>query len=103
VRRNNKADGLEKAGTDQGVVRGRGVLQLSEQHSTGDVGETEEAVRFLIAFTRALIRENPSGDKLYLAMAAASDDCKISQAQAKKFVEWVMEQKEGSHWPKGFF
>jgi hypothetical protein len=68
-----------------------------------DAREAEEAVRFLFAFTRALIRETPSGDKLYLAMAAASDDCKISQEQAKKFVKWVMKQQESSHWPKGFF
>ena len=79
------------------------MLQQHEQRPAEDARPTEEAIRFLIAFTRALIRENPSGDKLYLAMAAASSDCKISKEQAAKFVEWVTHEQGKSHWPKGFF
>jgi len=103
VRRNNETDGLEEAGTDGRAVRRSGVLQLNEQRPAEDVGPTEEAIKFLIAFTRALIRERPSSDVLYLAMAAASADCKISREQAQKFVDWVLHEQESSHWPKGFF
>lgn len=103
MRRDNKAEGLEEAGTDRRIVRRGGVLQQHEQRPAEDAGPTEEAIKFLIAFTRALIRENPSGDKLYLAMSAASADCKISTEQAEKFIKWVLQEKENSHWPKGFF
>jgi hypothetical protein len=104
VRRNNKAEGLEEAGADQGVVRGGGLLQLAEQRQEGDVSEAEfQAFRFLVAFTRNLIRNNPSGDVITLSLYAAAADANLDVKQAKAFVQWVLHEQENSPWPKGFF
>jgi hypothetical protein len=104
VRRNNKAEGLEETGTDQGAIRGGGVLQLAEQHQEGDVSEAEfQMFRFLVAFTKELVRNNPSGDVITLSLYAAAAEANIDEAQAKSFVHWVLQEQKNSHWPQGFF
>jgi len=79
------------------------MLQLDEQRSAGDAGEAAAPVEFLIAFVRHLIRNNPSGDCLALAIYAAAREFHITNEQAKKFIQAVMHEKENSPWPKGFF
>lgn len=103
MRRDNKSTGIKKAGPEGRVVRGGGVLQLSEQHSPGDAGEAGEAIRFLILFTKALIRNNPSSDVLYLSLMSAATEAGISKETAQNFISWVMSQQDQSYWPKGFF
>lgn len=79
------------------------MLQLDEQRSAGDAGEVAAPVEFLIAFTRALIRNNPSEDSLALALYAAAREFNITPEQAQQFLKAVMHEKENSPWPKGFF
>jgi hypothetical protein len=79
------------------------VLQLDEQRSAGDVGQDPVPVEFLVAFVRHLIRNNPSGDCLALAIYAAAGEFSITNEQARKFIQAVMHEKENSPWPKGFF
>jgi len=103
VRRDTESEGLEEAGAEGRVIRGGGLQQLNEQRPAEDAGPTEETIRFLIAFTRAMIRNNPSGDVLYLSMRAAADEANLSVEQAEKFIAWVTKEKNNSPWPKGFF
>lgn len=103
MRRDTKSGGLEKAGVDQRPVGRSGLLQLDEQRPAEDASPTEEAVKFLLLFTRALIRSNPSGDVLYLAMKAAAVESNLSDEQAEKFITWVTQEQNNSPWPKGFF
>lgn len=79
------------------------MLQLDEQRSAGDAGQAAAPIEFLIAFTRALIRNNPSQDSLALALYAAAAEFSITPEQAKQFLQAVMHEKENSPWPKGFF
>lgn len=79
------------------------MLQLDEQRSAGDAGQDPVPVQFLIAFVRHLIRNNPSGDCLALAIYAAAAEFQITNEQARQFIKAVMHEKENSHWPKGFF
>ena len=79
------------------------MLQPDEQRSAGDADQVAAPVEFLIAFTRALIRNNPSEDSLALALYAAAAEFSITPEQARQFLKAVMREKENSPWPKGFF
>jgi len=91
-----------KAGNDQRIEHRGGVLQSTEQRPEG-YADSAEAVKFLACFARAMIRNNPSSDTLFLSMLAASKEANISSEQAEKFIKWVMAEQSASPWPKGFF
>ena len=81
------------------------MLQPAEQRPAGDTdqGQAAEALRFLIFFTRELIRNNPSQDVLFLSMSSAARQANLTRDQAQKFIAWVLEAKDNSPWPKDFF
>jgi len=79
------------------------MLQLDEQRSTGDAGQTAAPVEFLIAFARALIRVNPSPDCIELAMLSAKGACQLTPEQEAQFRKAVDIEVDRSPWPKGFF
>jgi len=79
------------------------MLQLAEQRPERNAGEAGEAFNFLVNFTREMIKLNPSGDVLQLAMMAAAKRSNLTKEQATKFIAWVLEQQSDSPWPKGFF
>lgn len=84
------------------------MLCESEHGPPTDAGEApgQEAgapVEFLIAFVRNIIRENPSHDVYYLAMAAAKKECPITAEQEVAFAKAIAHERDQSFWPKGFF
>lgn len=97
------------------ICRDRRGLQLSAEQlevaaSPGQDPEFIEGqkrrappVELLIAFTRALIRQNPSEDGLYLAIAAAQKEVKVTDGELAVFIDAVYGEKKGSPWPGGFF
>jgi len=91
-----------EGGDDQRLEHRGGVLQPAEQRPEG-YADSDEAVKFLACFVRAMIRNNPSGDTLFLSMLAASKEANISSEQAEKFIKWVTAEQSASPWPKGFF
>jgi len=103
VRRDSKSNGLQETGTDGQLACGGGLLQLAKQRPTEDVGEAKEAIRFLVLFTRELIRNNPSSDVLYLSMSAAAKRANLTKNQAEKFISWVTQEMSNAPWPDGFF
>lgn len=103
MRRSSKEKGIEKAGDSHRLEHRSGMLQPDEQRPEEHAGSTEEAVKFLAALTKALIRMNPSSDLLYLAVLRASKEANITKEQADKFVAWVIAEQSNSPWPKGFF
>jgi hypothetical protein len=103
VRRSSKSTGLAKRSDDRGLVHRGGLLQSAEQRPEGHAGEAAAPVEFLIAFTRALIRNNPSGDSIALAMRSAQDICPLTPEQEVQFLRAVGVEVDRSPWPKGFF
>jgi len=86
------------------LVHRGGMLLASEQRPEGDAGEAQHPpVELLLAFTRALIRLSPSGDKMTLALLQARSEVEVSDEQAEAFVEAVTGEMGQSVWPKGFF
>lgn len=79
------------------------MLQLAEQRSEGHADQAAAPVEFLIAFVRSLIRNNPSGDCIALAMRSASSVCPLTPEQEAQFRRAVDIEVNNSHWPKGFF
>lgn len=87
------------------------VLQQPEQHATDLAvlrptgGEEAPPVRVevLVEFTRALIRENPSSDLLYLAMAAAKRRSEATDDEMELLKIAVLSERLHSTWPEGFF
>lgn len=67
--------------------------------------EEEDAVpvAFLIAYVRALIRNNPSGDLHALSIESAKRRIPITPAQEEAFLRAIAQEASQSHWPKGFF
>lgn len=57
----------------------------------------------MIAFTRALIRECPSGTKVKLALFAARSEVDIGQEELAAFCTAIEGEAAKSKWPKGFF
>ena len=103
VRRSSKSRGLAKRSDDRGLVHRGGLLQSSEHGPEGYAGEAAAPVEFLIAFTRALIRNHPSGDSIALAMSSANGVCPLTPAQEAQFLKAVGLEVNRSPWPKGFF
>lgn len=103
MRRSSEGRELAEAGDDRRLVHRGGVLQSDEQRSEGDAGQAAVTIDFLIAFTRSLIRNNPSEDSIFLALHAAAAQANITRAQAEAFIKAVMMEKEKSPWPLGFF
>lgn len=60
-------------------------------------------VEFLIEFCRALIRNNPSSDVMFLAFLAASRKVPLTKEQAEAFFKALNVEMAKSPWPKGFF
>jgi hypothetical protein len=58
---------------------------------------------FLLAFTRAMIRELPSRDLFALAGAAAMREFPITKEQQEAFAQAVSHEASQSIWPEGFF
>jgi hypothetical protein len=86
------------------LVHRGGVLLASEQRPEGDAGEAQHPpVELLLAFTRALIRLCPSGDRMTLAMIQARNEVEVSDEQADAFVDAITGEMSQSPWPKGFF
>jgi len=79
------------------------MLQLPEQRSERDAGQAAAPVEFLIAFTRALIRNHPSGDCISLAMRSAKGVCPLTPEQEEQFRKAVNIEVDKSPWPKDFF
>jgi hypothetical protein len=80
------------------------VQLLALQH--GKRGRTEEAipVELLLAFTRALILEGMSTDKVSLALYAAQKATGAPDEVIEKFKKAILQEIETySPWPKGFF
>ena len=94
--RSSGSRGLQQRPSDQVAGDRRGLLQSDEQRPP-------VPVEFLLAFVRALIRNHPSTDAMYLALAAASRQVPISKKQGEAFIEAVTQEMESSVWPKGFF
>jgi len=88
-----------------------GVLQQSKQRSTDlavlQPGLREEApalrVEILVELCRALIRENPSGDVLYFALAQVRQATGATENEMRLLGEAVSRVKNKAPWPKGFF
>jgi hypothetical protein len=60
-------------------------------------------VDFLIAFTRALIRTNPSTDSFIIAAASARGEVSISDEQMRLFSRAIKGEMKKSPFPKDFF
>lgn len=95
---------------DRGRNRG-GLLQQPEQHST-DLAVLRRELRpqapplrvaILVEFARALIRENPSSDLLYLALAQAKHQAGATDEEMDLLKIAVFSEASESHWPEGFF
>ena len=59
-------------------------------------------MELLIEFTRALIRECPGSDALYLAMAAAADRADASDVELEALKSAVRQEQARGIWPAGF-
>ena len=107
MRGNSKGGGAREDQPERGLVRRGGVLCESEQRSTDDVGLSpgQEAVgvsiQFLIAFVRAMIRNNPSEDLYTLSMMTAEAEIPITDEQKSAFLRAILH--EAKNGPEGFF
>ena len=81
------------------------MLRESEHGPPGDASPAPQPidVGFLIAFIRQVIREMPSADVYYLALAAAKSKFPITPEQEKAFKAAIMNETKNSSWPEGFF
>ena len=76
---------------------------LQQQHVQYRSGSDDSALRFLVAFTRHLVRGTVSPDALYLALAAAAGECRVPKAQMQEVLQKVLLEHAASRvWPKGF-
>jgi hypothetical protein len=91
---------LYRSGEDRPAHRGAGdrcgLQQSVEQRLSAPV-------EFLIEFTRALIKQNPSSDLFYLAMYAAEAKVSLTTEQKALFIKAVSAEARQSAWPEGFF
>jgi len=89
------------------VYRG-GMLQRNEQLAKRAAGGSNEIPlprpEFLIEFVRAIIKNNPNGDILYLSIMAAADKTNASKDEIKMLTQAVRDISAGpTPWPKGFY
>jgi len=91
---------------NESVHRG-GVLQHAERRPACAAGEGERpgtvSIELLLAFTRALIHEHPSGCVLTLALHQAASQTGASKEELEALQLAVMGEASQSSWPKGFF
>lgn len=73
------------------------------EHGPDPVSEEAVPIQFLIAFIRNVIRQHPSGDIYYLAMASAKRMFPITKEQEQAFMKAVLHETKNSVWPQGFF
>jgi hypothetical protein len=78
------------------------MLCKPEHGASEDAGKAIP-VEFLLAFVRCMIREYPSSDVYYLAVASAKKMFPITPEQELAFMKAVMHETTKSRWPKGFF
>ena len=81
------------------VCRACGVDVREERKNAG----VPVPVEYMMAFVRALIRGNPSGDLIALSMYQADHEVPISKEQREAFIKAVGHETDRSPWPKGFF
>ena len=81
------------------VHRGR-VLQRVEQRPSSDAEDV--SVELLLAFTRALIRNHPSGDLLLLSAASARREVGASDEEHDALLRAAVGEARQSWLPKGF-
>jgi hypothetical protein len=99
MRSSRKSKRKQTANPGTGVGHRGGVLLPPQQRPEAVSAPAE----FLLAFTRALIRNNPQPDLLQLAMASARQEIPITPAQEESFIRAVADEASQSVWPKGFF
>lgn len=102
VRRDPTGPEFPKEKPDRRLVNRSRVLRKPEHRAPDNAGEAIP-FEFLIAFVRRIIRENPSTDVYYLAMAGAKRMCPITPEQEEAFMQAVLHEAENNEWPKDFF
>jgi len=87
------------------------VLQRSKQRSTGlavvrpEGSGAAPAVRpqLVVEFLRALIRNNPNGDVMFLSLYAAAKVTGATKEECGLMMAAIEGEMAQSVWPKGFF
>jgi len=93
-----------------GRARGR-LQQQSEQptalapvsYEEGRAGVPQLRTEILVEFTRALIRENPNKDMIYLALMAARSATGATDEEMRALSVAVLDEARKAPWPPGFF
>ena len=93
---------------NQEIINRPGMLQRNEQLAQREDTRSNQIPvlrpEILLEFIRALIKNNPNGDILYLSIMAAADKTNATEEEIELLKRAIREEinTTPSHWPKGF-